>query len=105
MDSDGDVGLVDGVAARGPRVAIGAAVLRPVLRRAAQDAEEQRQTELDGPQDRLRAAAGAEPDAQRLLRPGHDERALEGPTPMRAAPGDALVAVEREQQLELGAVE
>ena len=67
VDRDGDVGVVGGVADLGPRVAVGVAVLGPVLRRAAEDAEEHRDAELDGAADRAGAAAGAEPDPQRLL--------------------------------------
>jgi hypothetical protein len=78
------------------------AVLSPVLGGAAEDAEEHRQAELDGALYRVRAAAGAEPDLQRLLGPRDDERVLERPTPVRSVPRDPLVAVEREQQFELG---
>jgi hypothetical protein len=54
---DGDVGRVGRVADLRPRVAVRAAVLRPVLGGAAQDAEEQRHAQLDRAPHRLRAAA------------------------------------------------
>jgi hypothetical protein len=42
---------------------------------------------------------------ERLLRAGHDERVVEGALAVRTAPGDALVVVELEEQVELRAVE
>src|SRR5437764_105160 len=72
---------------------------------AEQDAQVHRQAERDGAHDRLGAAARAQPDAQWLLRPRHDERVPEAALPVRSAPGEALMPVELQQQLELGAVE
>ena len=62
VDGDGDVGRFGGVAGLGPGVAVGVAVLRPVLGGAAEDAQEHRQPEFDRSENRFGAAAGAEPD-------------------------------------------
>jgi hypothetical protein len=93
------------VADPAPGVAVSVPVPCPLLGSTAEDAEEHGQAELHRTQDGLRAAAGAEPDAQRLLGSRHDECVVERLAPVRAVPGHALVAVEREQQLELGAVQ
>jgi hypothetical protein len=55
------------VAGLGPCLAVGAAVLGPVLRGAAEDAEEHWQAKFDSPEYRFGAAAGAKPDSQGLL--------------------------------------
>ena len=70
VHGDGDVGGFGGVTGLSPRVAVGAAVPRPVLGAAAEDAKEHGQPELDGAQHRVGAAAGAEPELQWLLGPG-----------------------------------
>ena len=59
MYGDGDVGGLSWVPDLCPSLAVGVAVLGPVLRGATEDAEEHGQAELDGPADRLGAAAGA----------------------------------------------
>jgi hypothetical protein len=76
-----------------------------VLGGAAQDAEEHGKAEFHGPQDRSRAAAGPEPHPQRLLGPGHDHRVDEGLVPVGAAPAHPVLAVQRQQQVELRAVQ
>jgi len=48
---------------------------------------------------------GAQPYPQRLLRPRHDQRVDEGSPPVRARPGDPVVLVGGDQQVELGAEE
>jgi hypothetical protein len=105
VHGDGDVGGIARVTDLAPSVAVRVAVLRPVLRCAAEDAQEQRHTELDRTAHRLGTAAGAEPDPQRLFRPRNDERLLQRSAPVRAAPGDVLGGVGGEQQLELRGVE
>ena len=105
VDGDGDGGRLGGVADLGPGLVVGVAVVGPVLRGPAQDPQEHRQPELHGPQDRVGAAAGAEPHPQRLLGSGHDQGVDQWSTPVRPAPGDPVVAVEGQQQLELGAVQ
>src|SRR3954454_4015510 len=53
---DSDVGLLDGMAHLLPRRTVAVAVLRPALRRATEDPEEQRDAQFDCPHDRRGAA-------------------------------------------------
>src|SRR5688572_217300 len=76
-----------------PCVPIRTAILRPVLRRSAQNTEEHRDSEFRSPQHRLGAATGAEPDPQRLLGSWDDEYIFKGTAPVRTAPRDALVGI------------
>jgi hypothetical protein len=55
VHGDGDVGGLRWVPDLGPCLAVGTSVLRLLLSAAAQDGEEHRSTELNGPRDGLRA--------------------------------------------------
>jgi len=76
-----------------------------VLGGAAEDAEEHRQPQLHGTLHRIRAAAGAQPDLQRLFGAGEDGDVLERPPAVRAVPGDLLAGVDGHQQVEFGGVQ
>src|SRR6266581_486038 len=52
--------------------------------------------DIGGRAERLRAAAGAEPDLQRLLGSGHDQRVVQWPPAVRAGPGELLALVDGE---------
>ena len=99
VDADGERVGRDAGAAAGLAVKLGE---RGKARRlAADDRDRQRQPEHAGARDRLRRAAGGDPNRERLLqRPRIDALAIEG-RPMPAFPDHFRLGADREQEIEL----
>ena len=101
MAVDSDLELVGRDAGAATRLAIKFRERCEARRLAADDRNRQRQAERAGARDRLRRAAGRDPDGQRLLQRARiDALAIER-RPVAALPRDLRLGAECKQEIEL----